>query len=672
MLRAGKKYVNIFRNKKTLIPAFGAATVNPMKRFQSLLSSLIAILFVLSAAVYPSAEKEAVRDRAGEPRQTAEEPLLSEEAGGAAETPVTSIQPTDRDTHDEACDDACDGSPCEDARAASAENGAVPVYEVVTAQPAAGLPAAREPLSDPLPAVKKNRASSSADTMLALRFGEDYSAILTSADERHIYTFRVDERGVLRYAVSHGEQYGFMGWEATLYREYYLNGVNGEVGYRPLNVLKTTALNQKETSPGIGIIPGDYRIVITAVSGVSADEYSLNATFTASADHEIECNDTKAAYTELYTDVPMIGSASCYADRQDDDWFLLRIRKDGKARIAFSHDTTDSVSVAWRVTLYNDSGAELFVCNSGLNAAVIDSGELGLRAGVYYIAVRCRTRCDSDYTLTVTASADESFEKEDNDSFETADALPLGGMISGCVTAKGGNLDRDYYRFEMNKRGNFSLVFTHAPDTLKTDKNGWRVRLLTASGEVMYSLISTWNDSANRMPILGLDQGVYYVEICSEDMYRSNVTYTLIAGQNESSGFEMEPNNALQTANPIANGVPITGTIVNAADPDDDYYSFTADVYGRVTVELKHETTGSGRDIFCFSVCDANGEKAPLYDGKDPRTDENGNYVYFVSSLADQPNAVGCYELPPGTYYIKVTSGRFFDSVNYTLTCYCN
>ena len=516
------------------------------------------------------------------------------------------------------------------------------------------------------------------DTFVPMEFAQDYTAMLTSVDERHIYTFTVTERGFLQYSVKHAELQNFMGWEITLYREHYLNGVDGEIGYMPMNLLKTTALNTTESSPTVGVMPGDYRIVVKATSGISAEEYTLNASFTAAMNHEIECNDTKAAYTELYPGIPMVGSASCYTDKQDDDWYLLRVQKDGKATITFTHEKSDNVSVAWRVVLYDENGTELYSENSGMNTETVYSGEIGLTKGIYFISVLCRVRCDADYTLSVSTAADDRFERENNDSMATANTLALGGTVNGCITSKAGKLDRDFYRFEMPVRGNFSMVFSHAPanaaDTQKKDddKNGWNVRLLSASGQLIYSMISTWNSATVKMPVMGLEAGVYYVEINSEDLYRNTLTYTLIAGNTESASFEMEPNNTPETATPIAQGVPVTGAIIDATDPDDDYYSFSVAAYSRITAVLKHESNGTERDIFSFSVWNAAGEKMPVYSGREPMTDVNGNNVYYVKSLGNQTSVTAYFELPAGTYYFKLTSGRFFDEINYSIEYYIN
>ena len=640
-----------------------------MKRLQPLIGSLLAILLILSVVVFPAAETNRIAEKqAAEPftpvsvetvpgnTDEALPPLPTFNDGPtapvtfkAAEKPATddaNVAPLPFDQ-----DDA-------DTAAAVADNAAE------RAVPAASTIERVRKID--VPEVK------TIDSYFSLTTGEDYKDVITSPDERHIYTFSVAQRGYLQYAVKHGELHNFSGWEATLYREYYLNGVDGEIGYRALNVLQTTALNTADRSPTVGLMPGEYRIVVRTKSGGSEEEFTLNAAFTEATDHEIECNDTKAAYTEIYPDVPMIGSASCYADHQDDDWYLLRLPKDGKAQITFAHAKHDQISVAWRVALYDENGTELYSENAALNKELIDSGEIGLTAGAYYLAVLCRTRCDDDYTLTVITTPDENFEAERNDTPETANELRMGGMTSGCITAKAGAVDRDYYRFEMTSRGNFALIFTHAPSALQEDKNGWNIRLYRDSGELLYKMIATWNNGAVRMPVIGLEEGVYYVAIDSEDLYRSNLTYTLIAGQNESGGFEREPNNTISTANPIPTGVSVTGTIVNAGVPDDDYYSFTLSEYSRVTVVLKHASTGSARDIFRFSVCGADNEPEPQYDDQGPITDASGNPVFFTESRGDQETVTGEYELAAGTYYIKVTSGRFFDNINYTVEYYLN
>ena len=561
-----------------------------------------------------------------------------------------------------------DTDPAEDSPAVPSDEPE-PVFEPVVSTD--------EPASSPIPAGSRRDelALPTIDTVYPLEFDNEYSGMLTSVDERHIYPFSVPERGFLQYTVKHAEMHNFMGWDVTLYQEYFLNGVDGEVGYRPLNLLQTTALATTEASPTVGIMPGKYRVVVKTTGGIQAEEYTLSVVFTADHTHEIECNDTKAAYTELYANIPMVGSASCYSDRQDDDWYLLRVQNNGSVRLVFRHGTADNVSVAWRVALYSEAGEELYAENSGMNKEEIDSGGIGVAAGVYFVAVLGRVRCDQEYTLTVTAAADDKYERENNDSMETANPLSNGGTVKGCVSAKAGRLDRDFFRFEMPARGNFSMVFTHdAPPAEEgkkiEDKNGWNVRLLSASGELLYSMVSTWHTPSVSMPAMGLEDGVYYIEINSEDLYRNTTTYTLTAGNTQSSSFETEPNNTPEQATPIANGVPVTGAIIDSVDPDDDYYSFTVPASSRVTVLLKHEATEKERDIFRFSVWDDKGEKMPLYSGGKPMTGADGKNVYYIDSLGTQPTVSGLYELPAGTYYIKVTSGRFFQNIDYMLQFY--
>lgn len=640
-----------------------------MKRLQPMIGSLLAILLILTAVVFPAAETNRIAEK------QAAEPFLPVTVGtveGNTDDELPPLPtfidgPTAPITFEAATEPATvDANVAPQSSDQDNANTAAVIADDAAESAVSAASSIERIRKIDVPEVK------TIDSYYPLTPGEDYKDVLNSPDERHIYTFSVAQRGYLQYAVKHGELHSFSGWEATLYREYYLNGVDGETGYRALNVLQTTALNTTDRSPTVGIMPGEYRIVVKTKAGVSEEEFTLNVAFTAATDHEIECNDTKAAYTEIYPDVPMTGSASYFTDKQDDDWYLLRLPKDGKAQITFAHAKLDRISVAWRVALYDENGTELYSENSGLSTELIDSGEIGLKAGAYYLAVLCRTRCDNDYTLTVTASADDSFEAERNDTPETASELRMGGMTSGCITAKAGSIDRDYYRFEMTSRGNFALVFTHAPSALEDDKNGWNIRLYRESGEQLYVMTATWNNGAARMPVMGLEEGVYYVVVDSEDMYRSNLTYTLIAGQNESTGFEREPNNTIAAANPIPIGVSVTGMIINAGAPDDDYYSFTLDEYSRVTVRLRHASTGSTRDIFRFSVCGADNEPEPQHNDQGPITDAAGNPVFFTESRGDQESVTGEYELAPGTYYIKVTSGRFFDSINYTIEYYLN
>lgn len=685
-----------------------------MKRLTALVSCIISVLLILSAVAVPAAGSFGVT---GADRLSVDGPVQD------VSFDETRVSESDRQNPPgtDAAEDPCDSAPVLPAPSSDSAGTREPVADAddtgtdttaaadtksaadhtetgsfspkadrpdISAKDAQYISSDRQDLTD-ITAVTQSASRNAAaagneivlptiDTFFPLEFTQDYTGMLSSVDERHIYTFSVTQRGFLQYTVTHAEMQNLMGWEITLYREYYLNGVDGEIGYMPMNLLKTTALNTTESSPTVGVIPGEYRLAVKVTSGISSEQYTLNAVFTAALNHEIECNDTKAAYTELYPGIPMIGSASCYSDKQDDDWYLLRVPKDGKMSITFAHATQNNVSIAWRVVLYDETGTELYSENSGMNTGTVASGEIGLQKGVYYLAVLGRVRSDVDYTLSVTTAADDHFEREHNDNMDSANALALGGTVSGCITSKASKLDRDFFRFEMPARGNFSMVFTHSPisdgssGNEDDDKNGWNIRLMSASGQLIYSMISTWNTATVKMPVMGLEAGMYYVEINSEDLYRSTMTYTLIAGNTASSSFETEPNNTPETATPIAQGVPVTGAIIDSVDPDDDYYSFTVSAYSRVTAVLKHENNGTERDIFSFSVWNEAGEKMPVYSGRQPMTDADGNTVYYVKSLGSQTSVTAYFELPAGTYCFKVTSGRFFDRMNYSIEYYLN
>lgn len=499
------------------------------------------------------------------------------------------------------------------------------------------------------------------ENIYPLYFFSENTGALSSAYDANVYTFSLDKRSCFYYTVSHKEIIGTAGWNVSLYGEYYLNGTDGETAYRLINTLLTTPSATKEQSVKLGLIPGNYRLVVTKGSAFTGDNYRIDVFTEEGSDYEIECNDNIYRYTSLFSSVPIKGSASYFTDRQDEDWYMFRQYEDGFAELKFEHPAVkDKTTVCWQIILFSENGTVLYSVNSLFTDNVQRSGAVGLKKGNYYVLVRNRVYTDMTYMLTLTRSDDVSYENEKNDTVGTANEIALNSTVTGSVAHMLNGIDRDYFTFTVDSPGAVMLEFSH-PAT-EDDKDGWNISLFDKNGMLLYREISKWSDDISSSSEIGLDTGIYYILIDSDNLYLNSAEYYLTVTFFPGEDYETEPNNSFETADSLTADVPVTGIISDCiTDYDYDYYMFTIEKDMEVSVILDHEVLAGNKEIFSFSVY--NSEFAPVaatVGGEDGFTD--------VGVPANSERVQADFKiLPAGTYYIKVSSGLFYEQVSYYL-----
>lgn len=482
---------------------------------------------------------------------------------------------------------------------------------------------------------------------------------LASSEDSNVYTFTLVSRGVFRYSVRHKEMFNLSGWTVSLYGEYYVNGDGTEKAYRLLNTLTTTAGETTDRAVEIGLPAGEYRLVVTKGKAFTSETYEIDALLKDTSQYEIECNDNIYRYTEIFSSLPLKGSASALPDRQDEDYYLFRMYEDGYAELKFEHPAVkDKTSVAWQVILYSESGKIIYSTNSMFSETVNKSGVIGLTAGNYYILIKNRVYADVNYTLTVSRTDDIGYENEKNDTTATANVIALNSTITGSVASQINSLDRDYFKFVVEKTGYITLEFAHNPIADSDGKDGWNYVLTNSSGEMIYYGVSAWGDDVSTSPFIGLGGGTYYICVDSENLYHNAESYYLTVNYIESDDWESESNNSFKKADALIIDTPIYGILADCGtDFDFDYYTFTLNEAADVTVSFSHEKLNYSKDIFTFS----------LYDEKENAVNDS-NGKASVKVMSDKEKVTAEYKsLAAGKYYIKVATGLYFDQINYSI-----
>ena len=264
---------------------------------------------------------------------------------------------------------------------------------------------------------------------------------------------------------------------------------------------------------------------------------------------------------------------------------------------------------------------------------------LGLTKGDYYIKIVPYSRYNpdgSDYKFKVNFESSATWEKESNDSYEKATAIPFNTDISGTI-CKGD--DKDWYSFTLTEAGSVTVSFTHP--IYATTSSIWEFDLYSSNGTDGIigesSRIYVTGDANCVLPPLYLDAGTYYIKAASYSSYSfySDV-YTLRLDFGESTASETEPNGSYNTSNTIETGKEYAGSLLIYGDVD--YYKFVLDSQSDVTV--------------IFFRKNENPTKLELTLYESNGTTRVGSTQYLDGNA--QKSSFEYKALSAGTYYIKI------------------
>jgi len=525
-----------------------------------------------------------------------------------------------------------------------------------------------------LPAVTTAKALSAASDSVSLpeeeplmiALNQDYQGYLIEAAASEAYMFSALQRGTVSFQLRHPSFSGAGGWRVSLCSIYYLNGVDGETRTRTICQLLCTSDSITHNSVKVGVMPGSYCLIVESFGGYVDESYSIRVNFTARSDYEVECNDTITRYTELVQNTPMYGTASYFTDKQDTDWYMLRVYEAGIMRILFTHPVSNLATVSWRVVMYNSDGKELYSENSTFATEKTDSGFLGLQPGVYFISVTSRVYSDAEYSLQAIRVPTGVYESEYNDTKESATAMKTGSYIYGNTASRQGSVDYDYYRLTLTENGIVKLSFMHDEIKLSekdNDRTGWNIRFITADDTLLYSAKFTYKVSSLEIPAIGLAAGEYYIVVDCDNCYRSNVDYGVKADFTASADYETEPDDTMETALTLTEGETVYGNLTDSTESfDTDYYRFTLSAENKVNFSFSHDKSPDNDSSFRVALRNSDGSIADIY-----LSDGSSNDGGYITVSGSQLNTAFSAVLSAGDYYLEITTGDYYTDVRYGL-----
>lgn len=167
-------------------------------------------------------------------------------------------------------------------------------------------------------------------------------------------------------------------------------------------------------------------------------------------------------------------------------------------------------------------------------------------------------------------AAEVPTEDSDNNTIATADALTVGGSITGAFDASD---DVDYFAVAVEKAGLLTVTIEH--NTNESTFGYFNVEVLDKDEKIVTSLVSKGNDAKVTSTAFGVGIGTYYIKVTPITFDRT-LGYTVSVAEDNSSVAEKEPNDAPAKATAIdkitvkGSTKKYAGFISSAADTD--YY----------------------------------------------------------------------------------------------------
>ncbi len=356
------------------------------------------------------------------------------------------------------------------------------------------------------------------------------------------------------------------------------------------------------------------------------------------------------------------------SNANDYEAYIVTVPRDGALSLSMNHaDVADSMKGDFKVSIYYIENPEddwyeykqLTYHNAFMTDVTSSWGEIGVKQGTYCIVVEAGSVfLFNEFEIKASFSPTNSFEKEFNDTKETATPINLSNTTSqrvvyGSSGQRDEGVDTDFYKFTLREDSFVNVTFKHNDD--KLPQVSWVVSLMNEEGEIISSFASKLQDPELSTGKITLHAGTYYVSVESQ-MY-SDLTYILRVEAGVPDVTEFEINDSPERAEEFPENTVVSGRLApKVLGLDKDYYKLVLDEESYVTIDFKHELEEDNKDY--------NGWNVRLL-----RPEEDGTYTEIVKRISkwnDEGVSITGMGLPKGTYYILVDA----DSMNYTSLSY--
>ena len=253
--------------------------------------------------------------------------------------------------------------------------------------------------------------------------------------------------------------------------------------------------------------------------------------------------------------------------------------------------------------------------------------------------------------VNLTASAADYYERESNDSFYSADNLPINSSISGNCAY--GSVDYDYFKITTNKNGKLNIKFSH--DKIDSDYC-WTIYIYKKENDeykqMTYKTVAASNADYSFATIGAMADSTYYIRVSIGNSYIKNLNYTLSNTFKATESYEKEYNNSFFSANTLNLNSTISG---NMATWDYDYYKIPVNNSCRLSIKFAHDKKDTNYSWIVY-----------IYKKVD---DGYKQIDYKVIDTTDSDYTFATINASKSNYYVKVRVDNYaIEKLNYTIS----
>ena len=507
---------------------------------------------------------------------------------------------------------------------------------------------------------EQNDSISTADNYTKL--GQTITGSISSTSDTDYYKITSAAKGYLSFQLQHDKV------SSKLATDIYSVAVCDASG-NTIYTMTSRTDEEKTESVNFGLAAGTYYLKVSGVTylnasgsfaiyGTNGETYKLNASWTNADNWECESNDTIAAANKMESGKAIYGNLYGVSDV---DYYGIETAKDGYIVVNLQHSkvTGRQNTAIYAVTVCDVSGNAIYEMTSKAQEESGDSIKLGLTAGKYFVKVASQnTYYGGNYAIKTTFKACSTWEKESNDTYDTANTAVSGATYSGDIRTYN---DKDYFKTTLSANGYINVKLTHPVVSGQETTNMYVLSVIRKVDQDQYTEVYTTNirggDTSVSTPNLGLPKGEYYVKIAGT----GNSAGTLLSGTSYPVNYdvcikaktagnrEVESNDSTATANSVKNGKTHYGSISSSSDKD--YYKIKMSKAGYLQLKFGHKNNQSTAS--CYNVV--------LYN-------KDNSEIYKFTSTGTETSFTSCkLGLAAGEYYVCVSQASTLYTGDYTI-----
>lgn len=332
------------------------------------------------------------------------------------------------------------------------------------------------------------------------------------------YTFELTEDSCINLSFTHSDNtFPTVGWNITLM----------DMQQQTIAQL-TSRLNETSVRTGvIGLKSGTYYVRVDSQTNNTAT-YTLLVGADKAVNNEFELNDDPENAISLPADLTVNGSLSDRLLGLDKDYYKITVPADGYIDFEFSHELLEGDKKGWNIRIFkpmqDGSYMQLVRKISMWNEEKTLIENLGLAAGDYYVCIDGDSVSynSATYGCKWSFTEETNFEKEPNNSPESAESVLFGQEYRGAIISTDMTFDEDYYKFELTEDTRMGVNFGHEAGV--GGDHCWTVSIINENGETVATVKSALSQTLVAIDAAEYPAGIYYLKVETGD-YGSEIPY---------------------------------------------------------------------------------------------------------------------------------------------------